>query len=44
MEGELLLKFDSSVRSFAYNRHVGGSDCFAFELCNLRYANREVCA
>lgn len=29
----------SSVRSFAYNRHVGDIDCFAVELCNCGYVN-----
>ena len=27
----------SSVRSFAYNRHVGGIDCFAFKSCICGY-------
>ena len=29
----------SSVRSFAYNRHVGGIDCFAFNFCDCGYVD-----
>ena len=34
-----LAEIYSSVRSFAYNRHVGGIDCFALELCNCGYVD-----
>ena len=34
----------SSVKSSAYNRHVGGIDCFAFALCNRGYVDWEMCA
>ena len=37
MEGMVLLKCTQVLREFAYNRHVGGIDCFAFELCNGGY-------
>ena len=37
-----LARVRSSVRSFAYNRHVGGTDCFAFELCDCGYVNEWV--